>query len=237
MWLAYFDENKFDPASGRNHFWIGGLLMPELAASEFEKRLRSIQTDFFGTSILTVQSELHGKELFHGKGNCKNRPLTERIKVFDQVAQCIVDLKLPMRFICIDVPAHRAKYKQAEAEYRLGLMLILERYGDFLDQQKESGLVFCDYEADEITQSMVDFSLFKQTGTTLYWKGRSLERIHDTIYFTPSHHSRFMQAADLLIYLAARYNSQTTPPEKWHEAQAWSIWQKIKANAVIQHWP
>jgi Protein of unknown function (DUF3800) len=237
MWLAYFDENKYDPAAGRNHFWIGGVLVPESAASALDKRLRAVQTEFFGTSVLAPQSELHGKELFHGKGNCKSRTLPERLKVFDDVAQCMLDLKLPLRFVSMDVPAHRAKYKSPEPEYRLGLMLLLERYCEFLETQGDNGLVFCDYEADEIAQSMLDFSVYKQVGATRYWKGRSLDRIHDTIYFTPSHHSRFIQAADLLIYLAARYDAMTAPPEKWHEAQAWSIWQKIKASAVIQHWP
>ncbi len=237
MWLAYFDENKYDPAAGRDCFWIGGLLLSEASAAALEKRLRAIQTDFFGTSLLAPSSELHGKELFHGKGNCKGRGLDERMAVFERVADCVVELKLAMQFVCINVPRHRQKYKHPVDEYPLGLMLALERYDEFLGAQNASGLVFCDHEADEISRAMADFSTFKQTGSTRYWKGRSLERIHDTIYFTPSHHSRFMQAADLLVYLAARFDLVKAEPERWHEARAWSAWQKIKASAAIQHWP
>ena len=137
----------------------------------------------------------------------------------------------------IHVAAHRKRYKHPEPEYRLGLMLILERFSEFLEQQQGQGLVFCDYEADEITQAVLDFSAYKQAGSTKYWFGRSLDSIHDTIYFTYSHHSRFLQAADLMVYLAARYNAYEMPPTKWHEAQAWATWQKLKASVEIQHWP
>jgi Protein of unknown function (DUF3800) len=237
MWLAYFDENKYDFAAGRDKFWIGGLLIPDVAAAELDKQLRQIQTSYFGSSVLSQQTEFHGKELFHGKGNSRGRSLVERLKVFDAIAQCVIDMKLPLRFVQIDVTAHRKHYKTPEPEYRLSLMLVLERYCDFLEEQKDQGLVFCDYEADEIAAAVLDFSAYKQVGATKYWFGRSLERIHDTIYFTQSHHSRFLQASDLLIYLAARYDEMHSPPAKWHEAQAWAVWQKIKANAEIQRWP
>ncbi len=237
MWLAYFDENKFDLSAGRNAFWIGGLLVDDRQAAALDARLREVQSTFLGSSVLSVATELHGKELFHSKGNCKGRSLADRLAVFDKVAQCVLDMNLPLRFVSIDVVAHRARYKTPEPEYRLGLMLALERYCDFLEARRDQGLVFCDYEADEITGSVLDFSAYKQLGSTKFWFGRSLDRIHDTIYFTHSHHSRFLQASDLLIYLAARYDNVREAPEKWHEQQAWSTWQKIRANAEIQHWP
>ncbi|PAT36569.1 DUF3800 domain-containing protein [Allofranklinella schreckenbergeri] len=237
MWLAYFDENKFDLSTGRDSFWIGGIYVSEEALPELEKRLRQIQTDIFGSSVLSAKTELHGKELFHGKGNLRRHSLPERLKVFNAVADALVELALPLQLIRIDVAKHRKRYTTPEPEYRLGLMLILERYSEFLEQQEARGLVFCDYEADEITQAVMDFSAYKQAGSTKYWFGRSLEPIHDTIYFTYSHHSRFLQAADLMVYLAARFDHQDMPPAKWHEAQAWAIWQKIKASVRIQHWP
>lgn len=237
MWLAYFDENKFDLSADRPAFWIGGMLVHDRSAAELDRRLRGVQADFLGSSVLSVRTELHGKELFHGKGNCKGRSLEERLGVFDSVAACVLEMALPLRFVRIDVAAHRNKYKAPEPEYRLGLMLALERYCDFLETQQDQGLVFCDYEADEITGSVLDFSSYKQLGSTKFWFGRSLDRIHDTIYFTHSHHSRFLQASDLMIYLGARYDGLKEAPEKWHEQRAWTVWQKIKANAEIQRWP
>ncbi len=69
--------------------------------------------------------------------------------------------------------------------------------------------------------------------------GRPLGRLIDTVYFTQSHHSRFLQVADLLIYMAGRYENAKTVDSRWHEVQIKAAWDKIKAsgNVVIQRWP
>ena len=69
--------------------------------------------------------------------------------------------------------------------------------------------------------------------------GRPLGRLIDTVYFTQSHHSRFLQVADILIYMAGRYENSSQPPQKWHEQKLDGIWENIKANGniQIQRWP
>lgn len=238
MHLAYFDENKF--ADDNPYFWVGGLLIPDKKAIQFENTLSQIQDNFFGTSVLSKDTEFHGKELFHGKGHFKGRALSERVRVFHDVASFIVNSKIPVRMVCIDVPKHRSKYVYPKPEYRLGLMLILERFCEYLDHVDDLGLVFGDYEKDEITHSVLDFSQFKITGKTPMYFGRPLGRLLDTVYFTHSHHSRFLQVADLLIFLAARYEYNTIDESsKWHEQQAAKAWENIKANGDvrIQRWP
>ena len=84
------------------------------------------------------------------------------------------------------------KYAYPVPEYRLGLMLILERFCDYLDGVKDLGVVFGDYEKDELTRSVLDFSQFKIEGKTPMYFGRPLGRLIDTVYFTYSHHSRFL---------------------------------------------
>ena len=68
--------------------------------------------------------------------------------------------------------------------------------------------------------------------------GRSLERLKDTIYFTHSHHSRFLQVADMIVYMANRYENNHQP-EKWHDKESQKIWQNIKENTdvEIKKWP
>lgn len=123
--------------------------------------------------------------------------------------------------------------------YRLGLMLILERFSEYLDEVDDLGLVFGDYEADQVTGAVVDFSEFKADGKTPMYYGRPLGRLLDTVYFTQSHHSRFLQVADLLVYMAGRYENGKNFPDKWHEQAVNAAWQKVKTsgNVVIQHWP
>jgi hypothetical protein len=141
--------------------------------------------------------------------------------------------------VCINVEQHRGKYLYPKPAYQLGLMLILERFCDYLDSVDDLGLAFGDYEADEVTKAVVDFSEFKIAGKTPMYFGRPLGRLLDTVYFTQSHHSRFLQVADLLVYMAGRYENASSVPDKWHEQAVAGAWEMIKAsgNLEIQRWP
>ena len=189
MHLCYFDENKHSRQNP--DFYIGGLMIPEKDVLRFEETLAGIVQDFFGTTKLSVKSEMHGKDLFHGKGTAKGRKLNERVQVFRDVSKFVTENLIPVRMVRIDVERHRSQYKRPIPEYRLGLMLILERFAEYLDGVDDLGLVFGDFEVDEVTRAVVDFSEYKAQGKTPMYFGRPLGRLLDTVYFTHSHHSRF----------------------------------------------
>jgi hypothetical protein len=237
MRLIYFDENKYSIQSP--YFFIGGIAIDSQQAATLEDTLRQIQFNFFGTAILAKQTELHGKDAFHGKGPFKRRALQDRVALFEDVATFIVSNQIPVRIVCIDVPAHRAKYTYPMPTYRLGLMLILERFCDYLDTVDDLGVVFGDYEEEEITNSILDFSQFKFQGKTSLYFGRPLGRLIDTIYFTHSHHSRFLQIADMLIFMANRYEHGSPNLAHWHETKVKAAWDAVKAGADfrMQTWP
>jgi hypothetical protein len=237
MHLCYFDENKHTDSDP--NFFIGGLLIPDSKAIEFESTISQIVFNFLGTRSLAKANELHGKDLFHGKGNAKHRKLAERIQVFQDVATFIVNNKIPIRLVCINVVKHRQKYTFPMPPYRLGLMLILERFCDVLEKVNDLGLVFGDYEADEVTSAVVDFSEYKSQGKTPMHFGKPLGRLLDTVYFTQSHHSRFLQVADLVVYMAGRFENAVEKKTTWHEVAVREAWEKIKASGtcVIQRWP
>ena len=177
--------------------------------------------------------------MFHGKGSFKGHKLPERIRIFNNFATFLISNKIPIRLVRIDVNCHREKSAYPMPECGLGLMLFLEQACDYLDEVDDLGVVFGDYEKDEIARSIVDFSEYKRLGTTPLQRGRSLDRLVDTVYFTHSHHSRFLQLTDVVVYMAGRYLTQTTTPLKWHDAQVFKIWEKIRDNAdlEVKHWP
>ncbi|HEY9170944.1 MAG TPA: DUF3800 domain-containing protein [Verrucomicrobiae bacterium] len=200
-----------------------------------EATLSQIQQNFFGTSILTQQTEMHGKEIFHGKAHFKGRKLSDRLKLLGDFATLITSSRLPVRIVRIDLLAHRRKYRFAQPECQLGLMLILERFCDFLDEVGDLGLVFGDYEKDEITRAVLDFSQFKLAGRTTMRLGRPLGRLLDTIYFTHSHHSRFLQAADVMRYMASRCHGRAaSETDKYHEKELCHLWESIKAGGQVE---
>lgn len=237
MHLCYFDENKHSQQNP--NFYIGGLIIPDRHALELEDTLSQIAFNFFGTRTLTAQSEMHGKDLFHGKGNAKGRKLADRVRVFQDITRFLVNNRIPVRVILIDVQQHREKYMYPMPEYRLGLMLILERFAEYVEAQDDLGLVFGDFEADEMTSAVVDFSEFKSQGKTPMQFGRPLGRLLDTVYFTHSHHSRFLQVADIIVYMANRFEGVSEIPDKWHEKQVSAAWQELRANGdvIIKRWP
>jgi len=239
MYFFYFDETKFE-GQINPCFFIGGLIFPDKDLQAHETTLSQIQQNFFGTSILTQQTEMHGKEIFHGKADFKGRKLADRLKLLADIATFIIAAELPIRIVQIDVEAHRRKYCFPQPEYQLGLMLILERFCDYLDETKDFGLAFGDYEKDEITRAVLDFSQFKLAGRTPMYFGRPLGRLLDTIYFTHSHHSRFLQAADVMLYMACRCESRAPKEsDKYHEKELLRLWESIKATGLveIQKWP
>lgn len=112
-------------------------------------------------------------------------------------------------------------------------MLILERFCDYLQKVGDLGAVFGDYEKDEIARAIIDFSEFKVSGATPMYYGRPLGRLVDTVYFTHSHHSRFLQVSDVLVYMAGRYETMERRPEKWHDQKIFDIWDRIKASTDV----
>ncbi len=151
----------------------------------------------------------------------------------------ITSHQLPVRLVCVDVPAHRSRFQYPEPEYALGLMLLLEQFCVELEKFHEIGLVFGDHEEDEYAKAISDFSSFKGAGRTPMYRGRSLEPLKDTIYYTRSHHSRFLQLADLIVFLAQRFDMTRSTPEKWIDAQGWHFWQTLtqETNCQIKRWP
>lgn len=236
MQFAYFDENKFSRENP--FFWVGGIIVNDRQIHSLESVLIQIQYNFFGTSVLSKENEIHGKEIFQGKANFKGVKLEKRVELFKNVAKFVISNRIPIRLIRIDVNAHR-KYQYPQPEYSLGLMLFLERFCDLLDSSNEIGMVFGDYEKDEVAKSILDFSQFKISGKTPMYHGRPLGRLIDTIYFTKSHHSRFLQVADVVIYLANRYENGDHTPTKWHDTEVRGVWEDIKTGTdiYIQEWP
>ncbi len=258
MQLIYFDENKYSASSP--YFIIGGILLPDEQLSELELTLMRIQYNFFGKNILSKETELHGIDLFQGKNNFRNRALFERIQLLENISRFLIKYSIPIRLVKIDVKKYKEKITFPFSEYNFGLKLILKKFCDYLSKINDIGIVFGDYEKDEVTQSIIDFSSasvlslpdngfrdhdghiqtaldFSPDGKTLLSFGRTSERLKDTIYFTHSHHSRFLQIADLVVYLAGRFENNKTW-EKWHDLEGKRIWENLKAklDVAIENW-
>ena len=93
MKLIYFDEVKHDPPI-QNSYWIGGVSIDVNDIPEIEKSLNEVSTAVFGSSILTKDTEFHGKEITHGKGNFKGKKLKERLNITKQLIDIVQNEKV-----------------------------------------------------------------------------------------------------------------------------------------------
>lgn len=233
MYLIYFDETKF--TNENPYFFIGGILIPDSKINKFEEDIAKIHHDFFGTSVLTKDTEFHGHDIFQGTGIFKRKPLKARLKLFRDVSNAIFENKVSTRIVCIDT---FEKISNKE-KYKICLTFALEQFSEFLEEKNDIGMVFGDYEKEGMAQAVLDFSTFKLAGKTNTHSARSIERIKDTIYYTHSHHSRFIQVADMVLYMANRYEESYFIAKKWHDVELKQIWQKFfsKTDTIINVFP
>ncbi len=100
-----FDETKFDEQESP-FFFIGGLVLRDKELQAHEATLAQIQQNFFGTSILTQQTEMHGREIFHGKAQFKGRKLSDRLKLLADLATFVTTVPFPPQ----PLPASRRRH-------------------------------------------------------------------------------------------------------------------------------
>lgn len=199
MLLTYFDEIKPNPPA-QEWFLIGGITLPAAEALSIERELDELALNFFGTAVLAKDNEFHGRDIFHGKAGCKGRSVDDRLRLFRALLDVLDRPGISKHVVKIHVPRHRARYRYPMPEYNLGLMFLVELVDDHLERAGTHGMLFGDYERDQADNSIISLSEFRQQGTHFTF-GRPIGNLIDTLYFAKSHHSRFIQLADVFMYL------------------------------------
>lgn len=76
-------------------------------------------------------------------------------------------------------------------------------------------MTFGDVKRDHTENSIISLSEFKNS-RTLFPYGIKIERLVDTLYFAHSHHSRFIQLADVLMFFVqlSHYSDQSKYMDK-----------------------
>lgn len=235
MYLIYIDEAKID--IGRPYFYIGGVMIPHDRLYEVEEKLSGLQYNFFGTTVLQVGSEFHGEHIFNGKGKYREYRLADRIELLRQIVGVVTDLRLPVRCVKYDVEHGMKVYVWDHSVYNVSMQHALLSFSEVLQKHKTHGLVFADHEKDESHHSIVSFSTLKDNNfSARLFSGSThneLGLILDGIYYTQSHFSRFIQLADVVMYLVCRYDRERSLTQ-WHDQQAFDIYKTLKEKTDFE---
>lgn len=239
MKLIYFDEAKNDPAYPRFH--IGAVCIDETALSRIEAQIVAVATSIFGNSVLCRETELHAAELFHRKSHFKDfADFTQRIGWIADMIGILgqADVQLINITINCDLLSDR------QDPHEIAFMFLCERANDLVKSQASLGMLIGDREGDRLAARFgQSLSGYRARGTSLAF-GRDIQNLVDSVHFTHSHLSRFLQLADFHTWYM-QFSTRNPDPENPRSKQLldlirareinlfpskYKIWPKEKAS-------
>ncbi len=197
MYLTYIDEVKFDNISEK-YYWLCGLAFPEGSIKKLEQSLSKISQDYFGSAILTTETEFHASHIVHGKGQYKGHALTNRFELYKSLLDALNNCQDLKKIVVRINPAKMVAGNFQDKAF----MFFVERVNSLMGTLQSTALLISDHDKDMVSSNVTSLSTYKEQGTK-YEFGSEINNIVDTIHHTHSHHSRLIQMADLITYTIA----------------------------------
>lgn len=213
MKLIFFDEAKNDDAYP--HYHIGAVCIDEEYLASVETRIGAIAAAAFGTSELSAATELHAAEIYHRKKNFKDwTDFGKRIDIIIQVARILSDEEVRL----IDVQINCNLLHAAQVPEEIAFMYLCERANDRVKAKKSLGMLIGDRESDHLAARFsTTLSGYRANGTDFAF-GREIHNLVDSVHFTHSHLSRFLQLADVYTWLLQFRNRNRKSDSERHVA-------------------
>ncbi len=196
MKLIFFDEAKND--NNYNHYHIGGVCIDEVLLDDVEQRITQLAEDSFGRSDLVRETEFHAAEIFHRKNHFKEwTDFDERVSLLSTFME-ILSLE-EVQLIDIQINCNKLSSNQLPDE--IAFMFFCERANDLVRSQRSLGMLIGDRESDRMSERYaISLSDYRANGTDFMF-GRDIHNLVDSVHFTHSHLSRFLQLADVYTWL------------------------------------
>lgn len=213
MHLIFFDEAKHD--SNYSHYHIGAVCIEEAQLGEVEGKIKLLAEEAFGTDELTASTEFHAAEIYHRKGNFKDwTDPGRRVQLIGKLAEI---LSLPeVKLIKIQINNSRLSAGQSPED--IAFMFLCERANDFVKANKALGMLIGDRENDRHAARFAStLSNYRANGTDFEY-GRKIQSLVDSVHFTHSHLSRFLQLADVYVWLLQFQNRNRGSRDFKHQA-------------------
>lgn len=213
MYLIFFDEAKHD--TNYSHYHIGAVCIEESQLGEVEAGIKLLAKETFGTDELTASTEFHAAEIYHRKGNFKD--WTEpgrRVQLIGKLAEILslAEVKL------IKIQINNSLLSARQSPEDIAFMFLCERANDFVKSKKALGMLIGDRENDRHAERFAStLSNYRAEGTDFMF-GRQIQNLVDSVHFTHSHLSRFLQLADVYVWLLQFQNRNRGSKESRHQA-------------------
>ncbi|MBW0254854.1 DUF3800 domain-containing protein [Cellulomonas sp. PS-H5] len=225
--LAYVDES-YSP----DWFTLGAVIGDAAAVRRIEVGFDALVARYRGQFDLDAGTELHGYPMFQGAGVWRRVPLRARINLYAGAMRVVGDSGARVILRGIDVARQRVRYVHPHPPHEVALAHMLERIDSSADARRAHALVLAD-EVHNSERHRTNFRDFRTDGTPGY-RSSTLPRLLDTIHFAPSHHSRLLQAADLVTFLYRRRSAHVESDERARAAND-LIWSHVEPAVEHEH--
>lgn len=225
--LAYVDESY-----NASYFYLGALIVDASAAKAIDSGLSQLvgeYTDLDRPRPVDRDAELHGYHLFHGVAQWSDLAARERVALYSRAFRVIRASGASYVVRGIDIEQQHAVYEDPYPPHEVVLGHLLEEIERFAKRRSRYALVLADdiHSRDRHRTQFRDFRLHGTPGS----RKSKLPNLIDTIHFGPSHHSRLLQAVDLITYLYRRRLTQVEPSERAKKTTE-NVWEIIDPIVV-----
>ncbi|SMQ75818.1 Protein of unknown function [Altererythrobacter xiamenensis] len=195
MRLVYFDECKYNlPA--QPFYWLGALSICADAAPEIEESVNRLSDEYFGTRVLSRETEFHAKDIFHRKNHFRDWEIDRRLDCLLKLAEIVGNNKSIRK---IEVRIDPSKMVANSGWEDKAFMFLTEKVQIDTKSLSETCIMIGDFDGEFADGNVANLSRFRADGTD-YEFGKKIDRIIDSVYFIHSHHSRLLQLADVYTY-------------------------------------
>lgn len=228
MLLAYVDESFSD-----DWYFMAALLCDGPAVQAISAGLDDVVDKAVRAHGVAEDSELHGYELFQGKGWWEGTPPRVRIGVYHQAFKIIGAHAHALILRGVHSARLKARYgTRASPPHSVVLQHLLERVDDHARIHGRHVLVIAD-EVGEQSRHRSSLIRYRRHGTRGY-RARKLDRIVDTLHFAPSYASRMIQAIDLITFLYRRIEQHKESDPRAERANG-KLWAEIDRLVTHRH--
>lgn len=200
MHLIFFDEAKWQDDYAFYH--LGAICIHENSLKEIENEVNKISEYVFGDSMLKRETEFHANDIYHRKNNFKNKSDVDyRIEIMLSLVKILE--REDIHLIDIQINTEKIYNKTYAADY--AFMFLCEKCDELMKAEKSLGLLIGDRENDIIT-NRYSYALSQyRINSTQYTFKRKIQNLFESVHFTPSHLSRFLQLADIYTWVLQYY--------------------------------
>lgn len=196
MQLIFFDEAKNDDDYPVYH--LGGVCIDEAYLGMIEDRINKIAQESFGTTILDRGTEFHAAEIFHRKAHFKTwEDFGKRLHLLKE----FIGILSMDEVALIDIQINSGKLYPGQSSEDIAFMFLCERSSQFVRARKQMGMLIGDRDSDKsAARFATSLSTYRANGTNFEY-GQPITNLVDSVHFTQSHLSRFLQLADVYTWL------------------------------------